>query len=141
MYYRSVEYTGVCWWCVHKASVYVGCPVKLIRGPKSSEMCCRGYFCSYQCALAWGVDNSYKNVRSLVYLVSRRNYDSDGDVKAAPKRELLQLFGGHLTIEQFRSTTESIPKKRKVAKYRTHNSKPLYKVQKVSSSFGLNYIN
>ena len=105
-------------------------------------MLCCGYFCSFQCALAWGLDNGHKNIRSLTYLVAKRNYDSDGDVKSAPSRELLQIFGGPMTIEQFRgaSNTEPIPKKRKNPTYKTHNSHPKYKVQKVANSFGLKYI-
>jgi hypothetical protein len=34
-------------------------------------------------------------------------------VKAAPKRQRLQVFGGDLTIEKFRENTYSIPEKHK----------------------------
>jgi len=98
-----------------------------------------GYFCSFQCALAWGLNNGHENARPLTYLIARRNYDSDGDVEAAPSREQLKIFGGSLSIEQFRSAsnTETLPKKRKVARYTTHNTRPKYTIKKVASNFGV----
>jgi hypothetical protein len=139
------HYEGVCWWCIHKADEYVGCPVKLRVSPnrKHREMLCTGYFCSFQCALAWGLQNDHENSRPLTYLLARRNYDCDGQVTAAPTRERLKMFGGAMSIEQFRSAsnTDTLPKKRKQARYVTvHNSKTKHTVTKVGNQFALNSI-
>lgn len=117
---RPEPYGGVCWWCVHKAPKYVGCPISLDVSPDRTDrkMSCIGYFCSFQCSLAWAIDNNRTNVLSLTYLLARRNYHQFVNVPPAPPRELLQIFGGPLNIKQFRATA-TLPRKRQKVAYKT----------------------
>ena len=67
-------------------------------------MCC-GYFCSFQCALAWGNDKVLAQAKPNLSLMGRRNFGFKINeiLVPAPRRELLFLFGGPYTIERFRS--------------------------------------
>lgn len=112
------SYHGVCWWCLHKSpdGNYVHCPVKLrvTRNPKKKTMSGLGFFCSRSCALAWGLEKRIPNVRSLMYLLSSRNHNDPYSVMAAPEQHELFLFGGPLSIKEFRRKKRTPLKSKKI---------------------------
>lgn len=130
----------MCWWCCHKEKQYVRLPVKFRRESENSKIfITNGYFCSFECSLAWAEDNHNpvirRDARSLIYLYARGNYESDGNIAPAPPRETLRLFGGKLSIKQFRSWT--MPKlKTKRARYECRQQEN--KLSKVGKRFGFN---
>lgn len=95
-----------CYWCCHKFSnIPVGIPKKYFNG----KFYLYGCFCSYNCASAH-LMNSNNNERweqysLLNYMYSFLNKCSPVKIKLAPRRELLTLFGGPLSIEQFRNAS------------------------------------
>lgn len=117
-----------CWWCSHKfKSKPVGCPVKFTRKTNSYHM--RGFFCSCNCAKAWGCRNlpthEKNNVGTLmvhlaIKMAKANKVEFDltefhANTITAPHYSNIITFGGHLTIQQFRkqhclgTTLVSIP--------------------------------
>ena len=101
------------------------------------EITSHGYFCSFQCAKAWGADHKNPKIQqqtsTLIYLLTRANYKHKKGVVAAPPRESLIMFGGDLTIEQFRTKSAVVPT-RKRPRYKEARAK--YKIKKVTTGFG-----
>jgi hypothetical protein len=88
-----------CWWCVHEFdNVPLGMPVHY----NGVTFKTRGVFCSFNCILA-----DTKNVNYKKELISAMYYKLNGkildkSVKPAPDRYLLKIFGGPLSISEFR---------------------------------------
>ncbi|KAI9190672.1 uncharacterized protein BJ171DRAFT_591342 [Polychytrium aggregatum] len=91
----------LCWWCAHHIEGNpVGYPTKM-RGEKYE---CRGYFCSFECAMAYVRDKPCKQSIPLLGSMYRAiTGNSPLSLKKAPPREALTCFGGTMSIEQFRS--------------------------------------
>lgn len=100
--------TSVCHWCCHdRGGVMVGIPFRYdeFRGVFS---CIAKAFCSFPCAVAY----LHKEVRgalqvkcqSLIPILYRRMGGNLRDLpRAAPPRQSLKMFGGTLSIAEFRS--------------------------------------
>lgn len=93
-----------CFWCCHQfVSKAVFMPINL----KGDTFLVRGVFCSFECCMAYVNNTSeYKKNRRLVQYLF--NYSTKTrvfreKVKPAPPRELLKMFGGALSIEEFRA--------------------------------------
>lgn len=93
-----------CYWCCHKFdSPPFGIPVKFADG----KFHVFGCFCSLECAAAnnlaskESIDEVWER-NNLINLLSKR-IGYKNVVKPAPNRLSLQMFGGHLTIEEYRS--------------------------------------
>ena len=102
-----------CWNCCHKfdtAPVRLPFNRALIEGLHFFHS--SGCFCSWNCAKAYQLSNFKGRVNyNLALLANRVRVLPDGEksnesnahvLKAAPTRNKLKLFGGNLTIEQFR---------------------------------------
>ena len=69
-----------------------------------------GCFCSFNCALAYNLyylkDSKVYQRKALVYQLYREMYDINNDqiveIKEAPPREILEDFGGEITVDDFR---------------------------------------
>jgi hypothetical protein len=93
-----------CWWCCHQFdNVVISMPTALIRDVYRTH----GIFCSYSCCYSYmqSVPKYCKNKYLLNYMFR----DSTGKkgvildhIKPAPPRETLKLFGGPMSIEDFR---------------------------------------
>lgn len=107
------EKDTACWWCCHMFdTIPIGLPEKYDKG----EFHLYGHFCSFNCAHAYNIQlNDFKVWQrySLLNLYKKKVYDiSHNNVKimpAAPK-QLLKMFGGELTIEQFRESHAALTK-------------------------------
>ena len=90
-----------CWWCKNCFdSPAVGLPEIYFN----DKFHCIGNFCSYNCALAYNIDendNVWKKT-SLLNLLYHKTYNTNKKIIAAPNWKQLKEFGGNLTIEQFR---------------------------------------
>ncbi len=114
---KWLESTDIsCWWCCHQFEcVPVGVPVDF----KNHKFRVKGVFCSFACAHAYMRDqrmvgkeyllnNLYKKVTGEIL--------NGRDIPCAPPRCCLKMFGGELSIQDFRnSTTEH--KKYKMVEY------------------------
>ena len=110
------EWKHNCWWCCHTfKSKPVGCPVKYTK--HNNTYCMRGYFCSRNCAKAWGLKNLSNSERNslgmlmthIAFGIAKANkikFDIDTfhkDTIRAPHYTNLKVFGGNLTIKAFRT--------------------------------------
>ena len=92
-----------CYWCCHKfANSPFGLPIKFSNG----KFYVIGCFCSTECACAYNFDTKDSpdeiwERNNLLNLLSSK-LTSKRCVKPSPPRTALQIFGGHLTIEEFR---------------------------------------
>jgi hypothetical protein len=97
-----------CYWCCHKFdNAPFGLPIKY-SGGKFKVIGC---FCSLECAKAFNCDSKESpdevwERNNLISLMSRRMNLGDV-VKAAPPRLSLQIFGGHMDIDEFKKFCKS----------------------------------
>jgi len=103
-----VSTTHACFWCCHTFhNTPFGVPTKYVNGKFSVFGC----LCSIECAAAY---NFYSNETkhdvwesyNLLNLLSRKINGSD-IVKLAPPRHALKMFGGYMSIEEFRAHCKS----------------------------------
>ena len=97
-----------CWWCCHPCNTRpIGLPVKQVK----DVFIVKGCFCSFSCALAYahGRSNSelLKEKPLLLYMhkILTGGNMTANPLQRAPQRELLQMFGGPMTIEEFRASS------------------------------------
>jgi len=100
-----------CWWCCHPwEGPEVHAPFKYDDLRK--RFTTKGRFCSFECAKAWIVDQSgprYGEILSFMALYRKHVFGKSVQCFSAPKRECLKIFGGTLTIEEFRSSANKAP--------------------------------
>lgn len=110
---------SACWWCCHKFDTLpIGLPLDF--DSKTKKFRVKGVFCSFSCMIAYKNDNKITNVEHHIRYLYKKLTGTDFMEKAnlitAPPRCMLKLFGGDLTIEEFRSkSTEH--KKYKMVEY------------------------
>lgn len=92
-----------CWWCAHPFDTLpVGLPVA--RGA-AHEYLLHGVYCSFSCMKAELATRSLHHRSVTAHLMQdmmREVYREFRPVQRAPPRCMLRVFGGELTIEQFR---------------------------------------
>lgn len=93
-----------CWWCCHRFdTVPLGLPEEY--NYKTEKFRVKGVFCSFSCMLAYKENNKINNVNYLIkalYCQLTKTLLKDATLKQAPPRYSLKMFGGELTIEEFR---------------------------------------
>jgi hypothetical protein len=93
-----------CFWCAHE---FEGRPVFIPYDEKKGTWHVYGNFCSPECALAHCLDEKEDtHMRWEKVALLHRLYASvvGGRIYPAPSKLLLKLFGGSLSIEDYRST-------------------------------------
>lgn len=99
-----------CWWCCHKFNnLPFGIPNKILNNTYHVF----GNFCSFNCAAAhihtlkdWNISERLSLLHNMYYSIY--NMDEYETIKSAPAKETLKLFGGPLTIDEFRDSTKNI---------------------------------
>jgi hypothetical protein len=96
-----------CWWCCHSFdTVPIGLPEKYDELLKKFQV--KGVFCSFSCIVAY--KNEHKRIRVNDYLIKflynklTGTFLLDSHLEPAPPRCSLKMFGGELTIEEFRNS-------------------------------------
>ena len=99
----------VCWWCCHKfEDPPVGIPVNFTKGRFEVY----GNFCCFNCACSYlfnspEYSDKVWNCYSLMNLLHKRIHPGTSDkVRLAPPRQALKLFGGFMSIEEFRYSAQ-----------------------------------
>lgn len=97
-----------CYWCCHRFyNEPFGIPLKYTQ--EDNKFHVFGCFCSLECALAYNlderleIDEMWERSNLINFLSRKLNYNKQGFVKPAPPRLSLKIFGGYLTIEEFRN--------------------------------------
>lgn len=96
-----------CWWDAHS---FTTLPITLPETLHNDTYYVTGCFCSVNCALAYNLyylkDSKIHHRKSLMYSLYREMYglspDDEIDIKEAPPKELLEKFGGKMSIDVFR---------------------------------------
>jgi len=94
--------------CLHDCHPFKTPPIPIVHryDERSGKYHVYGVFCSANCAKMYIIEHEHGvTSRRMVEFLSmlRSEYGITGNIKPAPPRVRLQLFGGELTIEQFRT--------------------------------------
>lgn len=100
-----------CKWCVHP---FTGPPVAIPKWYINKTFFVSGCYCSYSCAARHLFsrgdinENDKWNYYNLLHLLRKKilNTDETIRIKLAPPQDTLQVFGGHLSIDDFRNITK-----------------------------------
>ena len=90
----------VCWWCCHSFDWE---SLHFPFGFRSNVFRTTGHFCSWGCMKAYGIQRNDPRFFDLITLMRKRIEGKITPIKTAPSRYSLKLFGGPLSIEEFRS--------------------------------------
>ena len=92
-----------CWWCCHK---FDNTPCSLPYKYKKDKFYVRGVFCSFNCAASYNFslndDDLFERYSLLNLMYKKLYYRKFVKINLAPPRESLKIFGGYLSIEEFR---------------------------------------
>jgi hypothetical protein len=93
-----------CWWCCHGFdTIPIGLPSYYDKS--NCKFRVKGVFCSFSCMLAYKNDKRLSNLDYIIkFLYSKLTGTMllDCVLKPAPSRYALKIFGGQLTIKEFR---------------------------------------
>jgi hypothetical protein len=104
--------------CLWDSNTFDNLPCFLPENYYDNTYYVSGCFCSFNCALAHNLyyikDSKVYHRKSLVYKLYKEMFgipiDSPIEIKEAPPRELLEDFGGPMSIEKFRKSFSLIDK-------------------------------
>lgn len=104
---KWLENTNIyCWWCCHPFS---NMPCSLPEYYKKDKFYVSGCYCSFNCAASYNFsknDDSIWERYSLLNLMYKKIFNKKFvKIHLAPPRETLTIFGGYLSIEEFREYT------------------------------------
>jgi hypothetical protein len=96
-----------CWWCVHELP---GPPLHLPFKYDSMKdvFTTTGEFCSWECMKAYAISlNTARNgeMQSFISMMKMKTLGHYEPTRSAPKRQALKIFGGSLSIEEFRKSS------------------------------------
>ena len=95
-----------CWWCCHQ---FDNTPCSLPQYYKKDKFYVKGIFCSFNCAASYNFNNNDDDMfekYSLLNLMYKKLYIRNFiKINLAPPRETLKMFGGYLSIEEFRENS------------------------------------
>lgn len=99
-----------CWWCCHQFDTT---PIGLPEKYYDETFYVQGCFCSFNCAHAYNLDLNDHRVWERYSLLNYLKMKITSDDKAksiipAPPRQGLRMFGGPLTIEEYRNKFQRI---------------------------------
>ena len=96
----------ICWWCVHSLPEGPVIHFPLKYDDRRKKFTTMGNFCSWECAKAYGIDMKsarWGEMQMYLSLMRKQAFGKYTPLFSAPKREALKVFGGTLTIEEFRA--------------------------------------
>ena len=92
-----------CWWCCHN---FDNTPCSLPYKYKKEKFYVKGIFCSFNCAASYNFslndEDIYERYSLLNLMYKKLYYRKFIKINLAPPRESLKIFGGYLSIEEFR---------------------------------------
>lgn len=98
-----------CWWCAHK---FDNTPFPLPEKYYDNKFYVFGNFCSPSCACAYNIDiNDHKlwERNSLILkLANELSDDNLENIYPAPPKQILNAFGGNISIDEYRMKTKKI---------------------------------
>lgn len=99
-----------CWWCSHPIEgETLNFPFKY--DDKRRTFHTMGFFCSWGCMKTYNLDRGGPRMgerQQFITLMRRHVYGTITSCPKAPVREALKVFGGNLTIEEFRKCPDVV---------------------------------
>jgi len=107
--YKAEKISEVCWNCCHPFhSIVTGIPLK----HTDQVFYVYGDFCSLECGSRYAYENYneyFRDIISLINLYNCRCKECICDpIKIAPNRLFLKMFGGSLSIDEYRENNNSV---------------------------------
>jgi len=103
---KKLHHKLKCFWCCHSIiNIEYGMPIRYDVIHKSFTT--YGTFCSLECAAAYnysinmGCDRAWE-IHSWIQLIGK-SYGLETPIRPAPSKYLLEMFGGELSIDEYRS--------------------------------------
>lgn len=96
-----------CWWCCHP---FEWESLHFPYAFKSNLFYTTGHFCSWECMKAYAIDRNKLNECELISLMKKRMEGKLTPTNRAPSRYILKLFGGTVSIDEFRKGVPIIVK-------------------------------
>jgi hypothetical protein len=95
-----------CWWCCHTFKT-CPCTLPVEYDAYTKKFKCIGIFCSWGCVKAYNYDLKDRKVderNSFISLIIKQMYSicTAVSIKSSPPRQTLKMFGGYMTIDEFR---------------------------------------
>lgn len=97
-----------CMWCVHP---FETTPIGIPKSYNNNVFRCSGCFCSFNCAASFIFDRKNYNMweeYNLLNLLAKKIFNKNIKIKLAPDRYTLNIFGGVLSINDFRKNFNEI---------------------------------
>ena len=95
-----------CWWCCHQ---FNNTPCAIPEYYKKEKFYVNGCFCSFNCAASYNFNKNDNNMwerYSLLNLMYKKLFNQKSvKIDLAPPREVLKMFGGYMSIEEFRENS------------------------------------
>ena len=92
-----------CWWCCHQFSTFpVYAPVKYDHRTEIFKV--TGCFCSFECSFSYSFNDKSISDKSLVKFMYRTLTGSRKILKRSPPKEVLTMFGGSMSIDEYRDS-------------------------------------
>lgn len=103
-----VSTTKLCWWDRHPfQNKPLGCPLRYIPGKEKDTYETEGYFCGFPCCKAYIINQraeiKYKESLALLSMMFMSFYGKLDYIPIAPTWKVLKDYGGHLTIQEYKS--------------------------------------
>lgn len=89
----------VCWWCCH---AFEWDPLHFPYAFTANTFYTTGNFCSWECMKAYAIDKNRLGECEYITLMRKRMEGKITATKKAPSRYTLEMFGGALSITDFR---------------------------------------
>lgn len=94
-----------CWWCCHP---FEWDSLHFPYALKNDTFYTTGHFCSWGCMKAYAIDKNKLGECEYITLMRKKVEGKITPVRRAPSRYCLELFGGTVNIESFRSGTPRV---------------------------------
>lgn len=99
-------------WCRHDSHPFDTIPIPI---PCSADYRLKiygvyGVFCSFACASAWLKERNFPDApqqRAMLAEMAHDVFGFEGHIASAPPQDRLKVYGGDMTIEQFRAFSDS----------------------------------
>ena len=100
-----------CWWCCHPfPGPSLHYPYKY--DDRRRHFSTTGYFCSWECIKSYAMDTAGARAgevqMNIALMRKQANNNKYISTRPAPKRLALKMFGGTLSIEEFRASTSNV---------------------------------
>jgi len=100
----SISNKPWCWWCCHPIDHTI-LKLPLSYDSHRNIYKCYGQFCSFACMISYNNDSNSSQKYNRQMIISKMIKESSSPNKTlnpAPPRQCLKVFGGDLSIEEFR---------------------------------------